>query len=127
MSASERRTAVKRQNSGIVRVADGVAVCEECVVADRFMTRLRGLLGRRGLERGEGLLIRPSGSVHTWCMRFAIDVVLLDRDLTVLKVVAELRPWRVAAARGAKAVLELRAGECERLALRPGDVLAMVP
>ena len=58
--------------------ADGRALCEECVVADNPFTRLRGLLGRRGLGAGEGLLLRPSPSIHTWFMRFAIDVVFLD-------------------------------------------------
>jgi uncharacterized membrane protein (UPF0127 family) len=56
-------------------------------------------------------------------MRFPIDVVFLDRELRVTKVVHRLGPWRLAAGRGAKAVLELAAGECERLGVAPGDEL----
>jgi uncharacterized protein len=58
-------------------------------------------------------------------MRFPIDVVFLDRELRVLKVVPRLSPWRFASGRGARAVLELAAGECERRGLRPGDRLVM--
>lgn len=103
----------------------GEVVCSRCVLADRPWTRLRGLLGRKGLQAGEGLLLRPVGAIHTMFMRFAIDVVFLDRDYTVLKVVENLRPWRFAGARGAKAVLELRRGGARRL--RNGETLVIVP
>jgi uncharacterized membrane protein (UPF0127 family) len=58
-------------------------------------------------------------------MRFPIDAVFLDRDLVVLKVAADLRPWRTAAQRGARAVLELPAGEASRAQLQPGDRLVL--
>src|SRR5215204_6485772 len=93
-------------------------------VADTRRTRMKGLLGRRSLESGEGLLLRPAGSVHTAFMRFAIDVVFLDRDMNVLHVAPRLSPWRAAMARGAKAVLELPAGECERRGIEPGIQLS---
>ena len=66
---------------------------------------MRGLLGRGGLESGEGLLLRPAGSVHMFFMRFPIDVVFLSRDGEVLKIVSDLRPWRTAGARRAKSAL----------------------
>jgi uncharacterized protein len=103
----------------------GRVVCERCTVADGPLTRLRGLLGRRELPRGEGLLLRPSPSIHTWFMRFPIDAVFLDRELSVVGVVADLKPWRVAGRRGARSVLELPAGECARLALRPQERLRL--
>ena len=86
---------------------------------------MRGLLGRRGLESGEGILLRPASSVHTFFMRFAIDVVFLARDGQVLKVVDQVGPWRTTAAKGAKAVLELGPGEAERRGIRVGDRLAV--
>ncbi|HEX6131429.1 MAG TPA: DUF192 domain-containing protein, partial [Actinomycetota bacterium] len=100
----------------LVRQGGGV-VCDRCTVADRAPARMRGLLGRKGLPSGEGLLLRPAGSVHTAFMRFPIDVVFLDRELTVVDVVPALPPWRTAARRGAKAVLELAAGEASRRGL----------
>jgi uncharacterized membrane protein (UPF0127 family) len=100
---------------------DGVVVCEECLVAATPFARMRGLLGRRSLPSGEGILLRPAGSVHTFFMRFAIDVVFLDDELRVVGIASNLRPWRTAGRRGAKAVLELPAGECERRNLTVGD------
>jgi len=102
---------------------DGRSICERCAVAATPLTRLKGLLGRAGLARGEGLVIRPAGAVHTCFMRFAIDVVFLDRQLRVLGVSPRLRPWRLSARRGARVVLELAAGESGRRGLRAGDRL----
>lgn len=98
-------------------------MCERCLLAETALTRMRGLLGRRDLPSGEGILLRPASSVHMAFMRFAIDAVFLDRDLRVLKVTADLKPWRTAGARGAKSVLEIRAGEAARRGLSVGDRL----
>jgi uncharacterized membrane protein (UPF0127 family) len=98
-------------------------VCERCLLAETALTRMRGLLGRSDLPSGQGILLRPASSVHMAFMRFAIDAVFLDRDLRVLKVAADLKPWRVASARGAKSVLEIRAGEAARRGLTAGDRL----
>ena len=102
---------------------DGPVVCERCVLADSPIRRMRGLLGRKKLDAGHGLLIRPAPAIHTWFMRFAIDAVFLDRELSVLSVRRDLRPWRMAAQRGARSVLELPAGEAERRGIEPGDRL----
>ena len=75
-------------------------MCTRCVLADRPWTRLRGLLGRKGLDADEGVLLRPVGAIHTMFMRFPIDAVFLDREYAVVKVVENLRPWRFAGARG---------------------------
>jgi uncharacterized protein len=98
-------------------------VCERCVLADTALARMRGLLGRRELPSGEGILLRPASSVHMAFMRFAIDAVFLDPDMRVVKVASDLRPWRVAAARGAKSVLEIPAGEAARRGLTVGERL----
>src|SRR6266550_1840248 len=92
----------------------GQAVVERCFVADRPWSRMRGLLGRSSLPPGEGLLLKPAGSIHTFFMRFPIDVVFLDRELQVVGVAPELRAWRTAGRRRAKAALELPAGEAGR-------------
>ena len=106
-----------------LRREDGSIVCERCVLADTALARSRGLLGRRDLPSGEGILLKPASSVHMAFMRFAIDAVFLDRDLRVLKIAADLKPWRVAGKRGAKAVLEIPAGEAARRGLSAGDRL----
>ena len=104
---------------------DGSLVCERCLLAETPLTRLKGLLGRRELPPGEGLLLRPTSSIHMFFMRFAIDAVWVDRDLTVLKISPELAPWRTAACRGARGVVELAAGEAERRGVRVGERLAL--
>jgi uncharacterized membrane protein (UPF0127 family) len=107
----------------IVRKEDGTVVCGDCLVADSAWLRTKGLLGRPSLPEEEGILLRPASSIHMFFMRFAIDVVFLDRELRVLRVAADLGPWRMAAKRGAKAVLELPAGRCARAGVREGDRL----
>jgi uncharacterized protein len=107
-----------------LRKRNGEVVCERCGLADRMLPRMRGLLGRRNLERNEGLLLRPAPSIQTFFMRFPIDVVFLDQDLTVLKIRKHMGPWRTAARFRARSVLELASGECDRLRLELGDQLA---
>src|SRR4029079_2687745 len=105
--------------------ADGTVVCERVALADSPVTRMRGLLGRDGLEQGEGLLLRPAASIHTFFMRFPIDAVFLDKSLVVVGIEDAIDPWRTAKQRGAKSVLELPAGESSRRGLAVGDRLTL--
>lgn len=85
----------------------GTAVAE----ADSFLLRLRGLMFRKALAPGEGLVIRPCNAVHTHFMRFPIDVLFLDDEGRVLHVIPAMPPWRQSPiVRGARAVLELASG-----------------
>ena len=86
---------------------------------------MKGLLGRKSLPAGEGVLLRPAGSIQTMFMRFAIDAVFLDRDLVVVGIEPSLGPWRTAKRRGAKSVVELASGECERRGVAVGDALTV--
>jgi len=90
-------------------------------VADNPWTRFIGLIGRRGLAQGEGLHIVPCGSVHMFFMRFALDIIYLDREFRVVKTVSNLRTWRLSAARGAKTTLELPVGTIARTETVAGD------
>ncbi len=108
-----------------VRNAAGDVVCERCQVPRSSFARARGLLGRSGLEPGNGMLIDAAPSVHMFFMRFPIDVVFLDRDWRVVRVVHGLRPWRVAGARRAVAALELPAGAAAEAGIEEGDVLSL--
>jgi uncharacterized protein len=102
---------------------DGRPVCEHCIVARSSLAKMRGLLGRSGLEEGEGLLLERASSIHTAFMRFPIDAVFLDSERVVVKVAADVRPWRASARLRAHAVLELPAGEAARRGLSPGTAL----
>lgn len=95
---------------------DGMQV----ILAQRFWARLIGLLGRRTLAPDHALWLVPCNNVHTFFMRFAIDVVFIDGHGAVLAVVPHLAPWRIAAARRAHGCLELAAGGAQRFGLTVG-------
>src|SRR5262245_29428754 len=99
----------------------GRLVVDRLRPAHTHWTRLRGLLGTRRLEDGEGLWIKPSNQVHMFGMRYAIDVVFLDDAGRVLHVVHALQPNRISPrVKGATSVLELPAGTAARVALVAG-------
>jgi hypothetical protein len=102
-------------------------LAEAAGVAATSAARRKGLLGRERLAEGEGLWIAPCEAVHTWGMKFAIDVVYLDRRRRVLKVRPSLPPWRISGCLRAHSVLELPAGTAQRTGTRPGDQLEFIP
>jgi uncharacterized protein len=103
-------------------------VLAHCVeVADHGATRRKGLLGRDGLSAGEGLWIVPCESVHTFGMRFPIDLVYLDRNKKVRKVRSGVPPWRLSACLSAHSVLELASGTIRMTQTRPGDMFEFSP
>ncbi len=94
----------------------------EAMIADNFFLRLRGLMGRKMLPEATGLLLAPCDSVHMCFMRFAIDVIYLDKEYTIVKVVKNLRPWvGLSMCRGAWAALEINAGDAERFGYEVGN------
>ena len=99
-------------------------VAESAEVADSSVTRRRGLLGRDRLATGEGLWIVPCEAVHTFGMRFPIDVLYLDRKRNVRKIRRVLVPWRLSMCLLAHSVLELPAGTADRTQTKPGDQLS---
>ena len=101
--------------------SSGRVLASRVVRADGFLSRLRGLLGRTGLEPGEALLLVPCGSIHTLGMRFPIDALFLDADGIVLRALPDLRPWRLPRpVKGATMVLEMAAGTLGPGGMPPG-------
>jgi uncharacterized membrane protein (UPF0127 family) len=99
-------------------------VLAHCVeVADHGAARRRGLLGRNSLPPGEGLWIVPCESVHTFGMKFPIDLVYLDRNKKVKKIRNGVPPWRLSACLSAHSVIELASGTVEMTRTKPGDKL----
>ena len=98
-------------------------VGDRITVADTSLRRMIGLLGRNGLEVGEGLWIRPSSGVHTLGMRFSIDVVGLDKHQRVIKLWEYLRPYRVTSVSAAlRSVVELPPGRISECQIQVGDL-----
>lgn len=95
-------------------------------VADGGSKRNKGLLGREGLSTGEGLWIIPCEAVHTFWMRFPIDLVYLDSKKRIRKLVNTVPPWRLSACLRAHSVLELPAGTIRATQTQPGDTLEFV-
>jgi uncharacterized membrane protein (UPF0127 family) len=90
-------------------------------------TRRTGLLRHEVLPDGSAMVIAPTNAIHTFFMRFAIDVAFVTREGRIVKVCHNLRPWRIAIAPGAFAVIELPSGTLARCNTVWGDPLAIVP
>jgi uncharacterized membrane protein (UPF0127 family) len=103
-------------------------VGERIRVADTGLTRIVGLLGERELTPGDGLLIVPSQSIHTWGMQFPIDIAVLDNDWKVIAIRPNLRPFRMTKLFWkAAAVLELPSGRLHSSSTRVGDSMELGP
>jgi uncharacterized membrane protein (UPF0127 family) len=107
--------------------ARGTVLATRLEVADSGPKRNKGLLGRDGLAAGEGLWIVPCESVHTFFMRFPIDLVYLDRKHRIKGVRNAVGPWRLSACLSAHSVLELPAGTIRNTQTQPGDTLEFLP
>ena len=95
-------------------------------IADTALTRLFGLLGRKGVTRGGGLWIRPSSGVHTFFMMFPIDVIGLDKERRVVKLWHGLRPWRMTSVSlQVNSVIELPEGQIAACGVKVGQQLRM--
>ena len=107
-------------------VENGRVLATSVATAATRAERAVGLLARRRLEAGEGLWITPCRGVHTYGMRFSIDVVALNRSGEVVDVVTGMRPWRIRLPRrGVVGVLELPAGSVSRSGVRIGHTVAL--
>jgi uncharacterized membrane protein (UPF0127 family) len=108
-------------------ITRATAVGTRITIANTSLTRLIGLVGRRELASGCGLLIRPSSGIHTFGMLFSIDVVALSKDLRVLRVWHRLGPFRVTSVNlKTHSMLELPAGQISNCQMQVGDQLELV-
>ena len=102
----------------------GTQIGNRIQVADSSLSRLVGLLGRRGVDAGAGLWIKPSSGVHTVFMRFPIDVIGLDKNMRVIRLWSGLVPYRVTAmSLELRSVIELAAGTIAERGVQLGDTL----
>lgn len=108
----------------IINRTRGAALAREAGIAGTWFARLKGLLGKKSLKAGEGLVLTPCNAIHTCFMRFAIDVVFINAYGRVLKVDEDLAPFRFSAqVKGAARVVELPAGTLRQSGTEVGDIL----
>lgn len=111
----------------VVNRTTGVIVGDRIAYADTSRTRLIGLLGKRDLPAGGGIWIRPSSGIHTFLMKFPIDVVGLDRDGRVIKMWADVKPNRISIGPPkVRSVIELAAGEILAKQIEVGHILSEI-
>jgi uncharacterized membrane protein (UPF0127 family) len=110
----------------VINASRGTVLADRAGWARSFGARLKGLLGRSGLEPGEGLLLEPCASIHMLFMRFPIDALFLDGERRVVRLYARLPPWSATPrVKGARSVLELPAGAGSASGTQPGDQLRL--
>ena len=103
----------------------GRVVAHTIIPAFESASRRKGLLGHDSLADGAAMIIAPSNAIHTFGMRFPIDVVFVRRNGAIVKIRERVMPWRVSMAHLAYAVIELPAGSVARVQLKVGDVVGV--
>jgi len=98
-------------------------VADQVKLANTFWQRLKGLLGTRLLPLGQGLIIKPCNSVHTFGMGYPIDVLFVDGNHCIIKIVENMLPSKMSMSSGSQYVVELPAGTAHRTACCVGDIL----
>lgn len=111
----------------VLNTTHDTVIGDRIEVADSAARRNKGLLGRTGLETGEGLWIVPCEAVHTFAMKFALDLIYLDRKHRVVKVRQSVRPGRISGSFRAHSVIELPTGIIAATRTYPGDQLQFDP
>jgi Uncharacterized conserved protein len=110
----------------IINLTQGTTLADNVCVADNIFTRIKGLLGKEGLTRGEALIIKPCNSIHMFFMRFAIDAVFADKNNKVVGLVERLRPFRLSPIFfKAYFVIELPAGTIQETRTKIQDRLSI--
>lgn len=108
----------------VIRKSDNREVAIQCMVAEGPFERMKGLLGRSHLTQGQGMWIEPCNNVHTFFMKFAIDVVYLDWQGQILRIYKNMQPWRThIPVWSGRVALELPVGASD--GLQVGDTLCL--
>ena len=117
----DRLLRARRSPCTLVNTRNNRTVARTLLTAFDSASRRRGLLEHDSLERGTALIIAPTNAIHTFSMRFVIDVAFVARDGRVVKVSPAVKPWRIAGSWRGFAVVELAAGALADSDTRPGD------
>ncbi len=73
----------------------GKVIARDLKMKDKFFGRLKGLLAKKSLTAGSGIILKPCTQIHTFFMLFSIDVIFMDKEFNVLHVIEDMKPWRL--------------------------------
>lgn len=111
----------------IINKKNNEILAQKVIIADKFLSRLMGLMFKKKLEKNAGMLIYPCNSVHTFFMKFPIDVVFISKEYEVLYVIENMSPGKTSKfIKRAKSVLELPSGVIEKTKTKKGDFLRII-
>jgi uncharacterized membrane protein (UPF0127 family) len=126
---------MNRKNKVKIRVLKNeIVLAEECVVAESFFDRLKGLIGTKTFSTGQGLLLKPCNNIHMWFMSVSIDVIFGKEEIYNNQLVImvssfkeNIKPWRIFPLGDMRAsqTLELPVGTIQRCNIRKGDILCI--
>ena len=111
----------------IVNKSRPAVLAQKARLADTIFSRIKGLMFRKSMDPDEALLFYHTHSIHTFCMRFPIDVVFLDKNMKVIKVYHALKPARLAGSLWSFLTIELPANKVFEDSLKIGDILELIP
>lgn len=110
----------------IVNQTKNQILAEEAVLADTLPQRMKGLLGRKEFKHGEALILKPCNSIHTFFMRFPIDVLFLDKNKRVVKAIPDLKPFRISNIYFSSVLaVELPANTIQATSTTSGDLISL--
>lgn len=106
---------------------NGICIADRVEVGNSFFKRFKGLMGRKALLKNQGFYLKPCRSIHTFQMRFAIDVLFLSKQGVVLDIVQNMQPWKLrTASKNTVSTLELPADTTKKYGINLGDKLVLV-
>lgn len=112
----------------IINKTKNTLVSDNAVMADSILSRMKGLLGRPGLNKGEALILDPCNSIHTFFMRFTIDVLFVDKQGKVIKACKNIKPYRITPIYlKSSFAVELPAGAITSSNTAEYDIVALAP
>ncbi|MCU0666755.1 MAG: DUF192 domain-containing protein [Candidatus Omnitrophica bacterium] len=108
----------------ITNLTSGVCLAQNAAVADSLFSRMKGLLGKESLSYGQALILQPCNSVHTFFMKFSLDLIFVNKENRIIKIIANLKPWRLSGVYlQAAYVIEFPAGSLVSSESKEGDTI----
>ena len=120
------KNTMQMQTVQVVNATKGTVVAQQAGLATSLGQRLKGLLGRSSISTNEALILRPCASIHTFFMRFSIDVLFLDKNMQVIRLIQNFPPYRLSpTVWGSQMVIELPTGKIIQTGTQIGDKLEL--